>query len=138
MKSKICIVIENEDGEIFGCYINSIIDEVAIFIRDENAFIFNLESNGRHKAPMKFDILKENCNAAFELLSDDCGWLFHCGNDNILICKEDDKSESCCYQNQNSWFDYRGVEKALVQNPCVNDDDENCFTPKRFIVIQMN
>ena len=27
-KSKVCIVIENEDGEIFGCYINSIIDKI--------------------------------------------------------------------------------------------------------------
>ena len=27
-KSKVCIVIENEDREIFGCYINSIIEEI--------------------------------------------------------------------------------------------------------------
>ena len=33
-KSKVIIVIENEDGEIFGCYINSIIDKID-YIKDE-------------------------------------------------------------------------------------------------------
>ena len=60
-KSKVCIVIENGDGEIFGCYINSTINGVWEWIKDENAFVFNLESNGRHKGPMKFDIKKERC-----------------------------------------------------------------------------
>ena len=137
MKSKICIVIENEDGEIFGCYINSTIDEVGWNIKDEHAFVFNLESNGRHKSPMKFDIKKEKCDYAFVLCSDNhfynSDWLFSCGNSDISIYKENKKSRSCCYQDKGSHFDYRGVEKALVQNP----NYPNNFTPKRFIVIQM-
>ena len=52
-------MIENEDGEIFGCYINSTIDKINYWIKDENTFVFNLESNGRHEGPMKFDIKKE-------------------------------------------------------------------------------
>ena len=136
-KSKICIVIENEDGEIFGCYINSTINKVGCFIRDEHAFVFNLESNGRHPTPIKFNIKKEECDCAFCIYSDDYFIeLFYCGNADILIKKENKKSESFCYQWEKSHFDYRGVEKALIQNP-YNVWNGKDFTPKRFIVIQM-
>ena len=140
-KSKVCIVIENEDGEIFGCYINSKIDEVSEWIdekiKDENAFVFNLESNGRHEGPMKFDIKKEKSKHTFFLFPDYYDCLFQCGNCNILIKKENKKSESRCEQDNFSYFDYRGVEKALVQNPNEDAYDEKYFTLKRFIVIQM-
>ena len=108
---------------------------VLVFNTKINAFVFNLESKGRHEAPMKFDIKKENCYEAFKLYSDNeyRGWLFSCGNNDILIMKENCKSWSCCSQNEKCYFDYRGVEKALVQNP-----HPGRFTPKRIIVIQMN
>ena len=68
--------------------------------------------------------------------------LFTCGFNDIEIMKENWKSESYCCQNKYSSFDYGGVEKSLVHNSCVNNDDEENpekkFTPKRFIVIQMN
>ena len=135
MKSKVCIVIETYEGKIFGCYIDIIIDKVRKDMKDENAFVFNLESNGRHKSPIKFDILKEECDTAFWLFPDDYDGLFRCGNVEILIYKENRKSSSYCRQYENSRFDYRGVEKALVENPHPNGKD---FTPKRIIVIQMN
>ena len=141
-KSKVCIVIENEDGEIFGCYINSTIDKVYEYpddnpIKDENAFVFNLESNGRHEGPMKFDIKKEEFDHVFSLCPDD-DLLFGCGYYDILIYKENEKSKSYCKQWKYSDFDYRGVEKALVQNPYNGTNDkESEFTPKRIIVIQM-
>ena len=127
-------MIENEDGEIFGCYINSIIDKVNEFIVDQHAFVFNLESNGRHEGPMKFNIKKEECDGALYLYPDDDYWLFACGNLDIVIWKEYMKSESHCYQNKDSYFDYEDVENALVVNP---QGYSKCFTPKQFIVIQM-
>ena len=87
---------------------------------------------------MKFDIKKEQSEKAFWLCSDNYADLFQCGNSDIVIYKEDSKSESFCCQNENSHFDNRGVEKALVQNPRKDLDDPNYFTPKRIIVIQMN
>ena len=81
--------------------------------------------------------MKEKCDEAFYLFPDDDYYdmLFTCGCDDIVIYKEDRKSESRCQQNENSRFDYRGVEKALVQNP---RSWNGSATPKRFIVIQMN
>ena len=64
--------------------------------------------------------------------------MFTCGNRDILICKENWKSESWCWQNEEfSYFDYRGVENALVQNP-IDWKGNGTFTPKLIIVIQMN
>ena len=132
-------MIEKEEGEIFGCYINSIIEQ-SKRVRDEHAFVFNLESNGRHEGPMKFDIKKEKWYGAFYLFPDWNDVLFDCGYD-IRIKKENFKSKSYCWQNENSRFDYRGVEKALVQNPYdgkIDWENRPTFTPKRIIVIQMN
>ena len=67
-------------------------------------------------------------------------WL--CGRDRlglrtlIAIYKENKKSQSYCRQNEKCFFDYRGVENALVQNPKKLFDGPT-FTPKRIIVIQM-
>jgi hypothetical protein len=142
-KSKISIIIEDETGNIFGCYIDKMIDINkqqwgVVKISDQHAFIFNLQSNGRHPAPIKFDIKKEECDRAFYMYPDSDYRLFYCGNADILIFKENEKSWSCCWQNENSRFDYRGVENALVQNPYDDCNNGKDFTPKRIIVIQMN
>ena len=42
------------------CYINSTINGYH-YIRDEHAFVFNLQSNGRYPTPMKFDIKNKYC-----------------------------------------------------------------------------
>ena len=86
---------------------------------------------------MKFDIKKEKCNEAFCLYPDRYFDLFRCGNNDIWIKKENKKSESWCKQNEDPYFDYRGVEKALVQKPNIGLIIENFFTVKRIIVIQM-
>ena len=63
-------------------------------IKDQNAFVFNLESNGQHENPMKFDIKEEKCWRAFCLFSDDVPALFCCGWDDIKIMKENNKSNN--------------------------------------------
>ena len=62
-KKQIAIIIEDEDGEIFGYYCNpKIIDYYYKSLRleqaktDPKSFEFNLESNGRLDKPMKFEI----------------------------------------------------------------------------------
>ena len=53
----------------------------------------------------------------------------------IVLEKENTKNESyCSYQNEyNDKFDYHGIENAL----CGKTEDNNPFTPKRILVIQM-
>ena len=53
------------------------------------------------------------------------------------LYKENKKSWSCSRQLKDSRFDYRGVEKALVQKPRKVPYQGPTFTTKRFIVIQM-
>ena len=106
-KSKICIVIENEEGEIFGCYINSKIDEVEEDIKDENAFVFNLESNGRHEGPMKFDIKKEKCDEAFLFGLDHYGVLFNC--DELALTLQTNGTYRIWYNLTNTSVDFSSI-----------------------------
>ena len=55
----------------------------------------------------------------------------------INIFKENYKSESCCYQNENSHFDYKQIYKALIDKPKYYTISPETFTLKRIIVIQM-
>ncbi|BFU26111.1 trichohyalin, putative [Entamoeba histolytica] len=127
-KEHIIILIEDEDGNKFGGYVNEKIDKVDDWIYDSNAFVFSLESNGIMKRMMKFDI-KQPQNA-FKLYnqSHDCLFKFGYGCD-ILVHKENTKTISSCYQCS---FEYEGIINAL----CGNEWPEY-FTPKRIIVIEM-
>ncbi|BFU26707.1 trichohyalin, putative [Entamoeba histolytica] len=124
-KENIIIIIEDEDGNKFGGYVNSKIDKVGNgYIYDSQSFVFSLESNGRMKGMMKFDI--EEPERAFILYSqsDDC--LFEFGIDDVIVYKEDNKILSRCNHYA---FEYEGIENALC--------GKQQFTPKRFIVIEM-
>ncbi|BFU25804.1 trichohyalin, putative [Entamoeba histolytica] len=55
-KEHLIIIIEDEDGNKFGGYVNSKIDKVDECINDSKSFLFSLESNGRMKGMKKFDI----------------------------------------------------------------------------------
>ncbi|BFU23740.1 trichohyalin, putative [Entamoeba histolytica] len=123
----IIIIIEDEEGNKFGGYVNSKIDKVDKWINDSKSFVFSLESNGRIEGMKKFDIKEPEC--AFKLYnqSDDCLFLFGLGD--FGVCKENNKSKSHCDQYS---FDYKGIEHALCGN-----EDQIPFTPKRIIVIEM-
>ena len=49
--------------------------------------------------------------------------------------KENYKSNSCVWEDS-YYFDFHGITKAF--HPDLTDGDDKKFTPKRFIVIQMN
>ncbi|BFU26582.1 trichohyalin, putative [Entamoeba histolytica] len=127
-KENIIIIIEDEEGNKFGGYVNSKIDKVNSWINDSKSFVFSLESNGRMKEAMKFDIKLQQY--AFRLCGQSYNCLFQYGYGyDICVCKENYKTQSYC--NQHS-FSYEGISNALCgkQHP-------NLFTPTRFIVIEM-
>ena len=126
-KKQLVFLIEDEDGEKFGYYLNTeVIEKYRDWIETDNkSFEFNLQSNGRIKQPMKFEI--ENLEwGGYRLYKKSENYLIRLGD--IYLKKENFKNYSCCWKNEN-WFDYHGIEKAL----CGKHD----FTPKRILVIQM-
>ncbi|BFU26708.1 predicted protein [Entamoeba histolytica] len=127
-KEHIIIIIEDSEGNKFGGYVNSKIDKVNGFIYDSKSFVFSLESKGRMKGMMKFDIKLQQY--AFRLCGQSYNCLFEIGNGyDICVCKENNKTKSFCLQHS---FEYEGISNALCgkQHP-------NRFTPKRIIVIEM-
>ncbi|BFU25672.1 trichohyalin, putative [Entamoeba histolytica] len=126
-KEHIIIIIEDEDGNKFGGYVNSKIDKVESYIIDSKSFVFSLKSNGRMKRMKKFDIIFPQY--AFHLFKQSHDYLFEFGLDDICIFKENDKTYSYC--NQHS-FEYKGISNALCGKQL-----PKYFTPKRIIVIEM-
>ncbi|BFU26351.1 trichohyalin, putative [Entamoeba histolytica] len=129
-KEHIIIIIEDEDGNKFGGYVNSKIDKIGDFIKDSKSFVFSLESNGRIEGMMKFDIIFQQSAFCLFNQSDDC--LFAFGIDDIFVCKENTETESYCKQHSFSSFSYKGISNALC-----GKEYPNRFTPKRIIVIEM-
>ncbi|BFU24553.1 TLD, putative [Entamoeba histolytica] len=130
-KEHIIIIIEDEEGNKFGGYVNEKIDEVDGYINDSKSFVFSLESNGRMKGMMKFDIKQPQ--HAFWLDNQSYDWLFAFGLGgyfcDIYVYKENNKTESWCEQYS---FEYEGISNALC-----GKEWPNRFTTKRIIVIEM-
>ncbi|BFU20529.1 predicted protein [Entamoeba histolytica] len=126
-KEHIIIIIEDEDGNKFGGYINSKIDKVDEWLYDSHSFVFSLESNGRIEGMMKFDIKEPQC--AFWLFNQSSNCLFSFGLSDIFVGKENKKTKSYCQQQS---FEYKGIRNAL----CGKQYPKR-FTPKRIIVIEM-
>ena len=131
-KKQLVFLIEDIDGEKFGYYLNTEIIEkydLGMNETDNKSFEFNLESNGRLKQPMKFEI--EHLYGGGYCLYEKSwiGNLISLGD--IRLFKENNKNESCCWQHEDK-FDYHGIWKALCGKTW-----PNYFTPKRILVIQM-
>ena len=129
-KSNLMFVIEDNDGQKFGGYINTKITCTGSWINDQNAFLFSLNSNGRINGMMKFNV--SNSSTAFILYPKSSSEeLFRFGKGGFSDIRIDvkDSSNSYCYQNINN-FDYNGISNALRGT-------SGNFTPKRITVIQM-
>ena len=140
-KKQIVFLIEDEDGEKFGYYLNTQITNekyAGIMPRqtDSKSFEFNLQSNGRLKQPMKFEI--RNINEGYKVSEKSSSWLISLGD--IILLKENMRHESYCWQYEDK-FNYHGVEKALCGkkiDKIVNQRKYGTtFTPKRILVLQM-
>ncbi|GAB1220811.1 hypothetical protein ENUP19_0059G0020 [Entamoeba nuttalli] len=127
-KEHIIIIIEDEEGNKFGGYVNSKIDKVDWYINDSKSFVFSLESNGRIEGMKKFDIV--DTRYAFKIFNQTDDYLFNFGFGwDIFVYKENNKTKSWCKQHS---FEYEEISNAL----CGKEYTEP-FTPKRIIVIEM-
>ena len=85
---------------------------------DNKSFHFNLQSNNnRLDKPMKFEITYLYFGGICLFEKSDEYELIELGN--IILNKENEKNESCCFQIQDS-FNYHGIKKAL----CGKDPDK--------------
>ena len=138
-KKNICILIEDEENNIFGEVITQPIQQYSYFENgqikgysnsDERAFLFSLQSNGRIKEPMKFEIDYSKRANAFWLFPKDDKQLFGIGGCDIIINKEEYKNECCCFQFT---FQYKQYKDVLIGK----QGKTNPFTVKRILVFQM-
>ena len=134
-KRQLVFLIEDTTGEKFGYYLNTEIIEKYDYVRvgtDNSSFQFNLESNGRLPGSMRFEIRDIRCGYCLCAKSSDK--LINLGD--ISLCKENKKNKSYCAQSL-SFFNYHGIENALCGKISSYKRDDQHFTPKRIIVIQM-
>ena len=130
-KKQLLFLIEDEDGEKFGYYLNTEVktDFENRCIVDKKTFHFNLQSqNGRLNKPMKFEI-KDTKWGGYKMSDDNAGRLIWLGN--IILYKEGMRNRCDCEQKEDE-FNFHGIKKAL----CGKVHPEE-FTIKRILVIQM-
>ena len=139
-KSKLVFIIEDEDNEMFGYYLNSEVmnNRNQWNETDEKSFHFNLLSkNYRLPSPMKFEII-DTWNGGYWLWDELSNRLISIGD--ICIYKEYMKSLSRCFLRSEYRFNYHGIPNALcgkTTNYLEFKKNENTFIPQRIVVIQM-
>ena len=134
-KQLVFLIEEEEDGEIFGYYLNTkIVKKYGWQKTDSKTFQFNLQSkNNRLKQPMKFEIKDLKWGGIWMYEKSDSR-LINFGD--IDLKKENDKNKSYCCENKYK-FDYHGIENALCGKTNTWRNNGNNFTLKRILVIQM-
>ena len=131
-KKQLIFLIENDNGETFGYYVNSEINNqyYTQILVDKKSFEFNLTSkNGRLSKPMKFEI-KDCENGGICLFEKFDELLINLGD--IYLYKQHKKNQSYCVK-QDECVNYHGINNAL----CGSCGYNNTFDVKKFIVIQM-
>lgn len=122
-KKDLALFIETKTGRRFGCFIPTSINSTDTFVNDNGIFVFCF----RDSVGMKFD--KVDGANAFMLCSNRSTQLFKIGNLDIIVQKNN-TTNSLCYQNKNSSFDYHNVRNALLGRT-------GGFKPKHIRVFQM-
>ena len=128
-KKQLIFLIEDEDGEKFGYYLNSKVDTRWCYTEvktDNKAFEFNLESNGRLNEPMKFELTANQCGKYKLYHKMEDNKLIELGD--IILFKEEYKSQSTSKHFEAICY-HHGIKYAL--------SGKEHFTPKRILVIQM-
>ena len=125
-RSCVAVVIEDTKGNRFGGYVHKQIESIdsTETMRDQNAFLFSLNSNGRLKQPMKFKSINEG--GAEISLSTNTSTLIRFGNDNLTLFSKRMKPS---YQNEwNKQFNFPEWRNVMT--------GMNRFTASRIVVIQ--
>ena len=137
-RKDLVFLIEDTDGERFGYYLNVEIEkQFKSFRSNEKTFEFNLESHGRLKTPMKFEI--RDPKYGYQLFNKNNDYFLITLGD-IEIHKEACKHMSRCYQ-EDAKFNYKNCENALCGKSIYKDEKKRpcgkCFTPERIVIIQL-
>ena len=132
-KENLIFLIEDEEINKFGGYLNVKIDKFGDFINDPNAFIFSLQSNRRINGMKKYPKIRNDSNSFIVWNNTNTGGgLFGFGKGkDICVYQGNRKSESYCLQYS---YNYSGETNSLCSN---GGREKTKFTPRRFIVIQM-
>ena len=128
-KKQLTFIIEDEDNEIFGYYLNTqIIEEYKKRQKvDNKSFEFNLQSkDNRLSKPMKFEIINLNYGIRLHYVTDEI--LITLGD--IHLMKQNKKNKNYCYEYIHR-YNYHEIENALCGKTFLK------FHPKRILVIQM-
>ena len=140
-KENIIIIIEEEKGNVFGVFLNTIINDIRIVDEDElfygrtiadmNAFTFSLRSNGRIPQPEKYPMREEYMEWAFQLFDENFPVLCNIGGGNdIAIMRDGMKLTGTTVQSS---FDYLGKQDVFVGK----SGENNPFNVKQIQVWQM-
>ncbi|EKE42376.1 hypothetical protein ENU1_023160 [Entamoeba nuttalli P19] len=129
-RNNIFILIHDMEGNIFGGYIKTKINKECEWIKDEEAFIFSLESNGRIMTPKSFPIKKDKSQYAILLFSKDFDYLFQIGfGYDIVVTKQNHSNNFLSGVNETS-FEYGKLKYPLCGS--------KTFIVSRIIAIEMN
>ena len=127
-KSNLLFMIDDMEYNRFGGYISSKITGADTYIKDPNAFIFSLKSNGRLPGPTKFNI--KDPDDAFTLITTHDRYIFAFGGGYDIKL---DSKKTFNYANSNPCsYDFGNNTNALYGKIYPNR-----FTPKRWVVYQM-
>ena len=139
-RKQLVFLINDNNGEIFGYYLNTEVkkeyNRQTFTQTDVFSFEFNLESNGRLKAPMKFPI--KDTSYGYFLPNSLNERLIEIGD--IVLYKEHKKDSSFCVQ-EDKRYDYQGLENPLCGKSVYQEEGiwfGECINPSRIRVIQMD
>lgn len=127
-KSNLLFMINDEQNNRFGGYISSQITKPDTYIKDSQAFIFSLNSNGRLSTPTKFGI--NSPSSAFISITNHERYILAFGGGYDL--KLDKKSTSYMSNSNPSSYNFGQNNNALYGKTYPDR-----FTPKRWLVYQM-
>ena len=137
-RSHIVLLIEDYENNLFGAYIDARINGMWLTDKDNsknisrtvdpNSFVFSLIRNGK---PSNQKFMTKYRNQSFILYDENCFRLLYVGDDNshydIDILRKNSGYKSICCESS---YEYNRIENPLR-------DWDKSFTPKRFVVIQM-
>ena len=133
-QSNLIFIVEDTENNKFGGYISSTVhSSVDYSTGDSNAFLFRLSSSRTTKERKKFTISSSYTGSAFVCSNQSSSNLFYFGNNEIYVNKQNRKNSSFCKQHSTIYYSYSTSNELLPYT----SNENNYFTPKRIMVIQM-